>query len=435
MKKLLLTLGLSALIMASLSAEIDKPKRWFEVGMDLDASVSENLLGLTEVMHKDLVIDLPDIYRKMGNGGFKFNLGMRPSYFMNFFIDGWGIGTKTEVNYAASLGISKDLFKILAEGTDLDEDMQIGFSFNMQSFLSQSLSLGFNVGDFRVKVTPSYYLPLIYLPDPHTVLNIRMDSDGKISGNMEGVFELYSIVDLSSGIEGETFSTDAIAEAFSSLDSSEVLDQMKEVIIKGAGIDLSASVQYPLLEDLDLGAYTTIPIIPGTLHNKISGGVTFSAVSEEGILDWLTSNDENKGDNPFNIEGPNQTPMTAEKAEYRVSRPFRLGVEAAWRPIGNWFVLHPMLGVAMRNPVGDEGFALDRIYPEYRLALDMTFLYVLGLSVSTQYIDQVFAHTIGLSLNTRILELDASVGVCGADFLKSFTIRGVQANVGFRIGI
>ncbi|MBQ2081771.1 MAG: hypothetical protein II461_08415, partial [Treponema sp.] len=70
MKKLLLIMGLSFLALSTLTAEIDKPKRFFEVGMDFNASVSENLLGVTEVMQKDLVIDLPKIYSEMGRGGF-----------------------------------------------------------------------------------------------------------------------------------------------------------------------------------------------------------------------------------------------------------------------------------------------------------------------------------------------------------------------------
>ena len=84
MKKLILTLGLGALLLSSLAAEIDKPKRWFELGMDVDASVSENLMGLTEVMQKELVIDLPKIYKDMGPGGFKLNLAAHPSFFMKY---------------------------------------------------------------------------------------------------------------------------------------------------------------------------------------------------------------------------------------------------------------------------------------------------------------------------------------------------------------
>ncbi|MBQ1662445.1 MAG: hypothetical protein II054_08070 [Treponema sp.] len=435
MKKLLLIMGLSFLALSTLTAEIDKPKRFFEVGMDFNASVSENLLGVTEVMQKDLVIDLPKIYSEMGRGGFKFNMAVQPSYFMNLYIDGWGIGTRTDISFSGGFGISKDFFKLLAEGNSLDEDMKIATSFNMQAFLSQSISVGLNLNGFKVKITPSYFLPLLYMPDPHIALNVRMNSDGQIKASADGVFSVYTLADLSESLNGKSVSMEELQDALTALNTDDLLEQVKSVLLLGAGIDLAASVQYPLLENLDIGAYTSLQIIPGTLHNKISSGFDFSAESENGIMDWYTSNDEDKGDNPFTTDGPNLTDIVAEKTEYKVSKPFRFGVEAAWRPIGNWFVLHPMLGVAMRNPIGSEGFSWERVYPEYRLSVDMTFLYVLGLSVSTEYMNQVFAHTLGLSLNTRVFELDASVGVSGADFFKSFTVRGLQANVGFRLGI
>ncbi len=429
MKKLILTLGLGALLLSSLAAEIDKPKRWFELGMDVDASVSENLMGLTEVMQKELVIDLPKIYKDMGPGGFKLNLAAHPSFFMNFFIKGWGVGLQTDVDFSTGFGISSEFFRLLAEGNELGEERTISFNLNMQSFISQSASLGFDVAGFRVKVTPSYFVPLLYLPDPHAALTYRTDEDGKIYASLDAGLSVYSFVPVELE-EGDTIQE--AMEKLGNMDSDLVLGNLKDVIARGGGFNLSASVQYPLFDFLDLGAYTTVPIVPGRLFNKVSAGMTFSAESD-GIMNGLLGG--KSMDETFPVEGPNIQNPVAEKCEYKVSKPFRLGVEASWRPIGNWFVVHPMLGLAMRNPVGSEGFAWDRVYPEYRIALDMTFLYVLGVNVTTEYIDQVFAHSIGLSLNTRVLELDASVGISGADFFKSFTIRGLQANVGVRIGI
>ena len=176
----------------------------------------------------------------------------------------------------------------------------------------------------------------------------------------------------------------------------------------------------------------SLPIYPGKLHYHAFGNVT-AGIEMDDFLNYATDTEKNEEDKPYKINEPEWSGVQFDEEGYRVNRPFRLGIEAAWRPVGDWFVVHPRLGVAARNPFGSD-FNIHSLYPEYSISADMTFLYVFGFNVTTAYENQAFTHNVGIRLNARILELDMSVGTSNSDFLKSFSLGGAQAKVGVKMG-
>ncbi|MBP5358779.1 MAG: hypothetical protein J6Y69_06310 [Treponema sp.] len=411
MKRLLCTFAFLCLTLGSIFAELYPSKRFVEFGFDASVSAGQNALGITDVFTKDLVIDLNDLAKR----DFKLNFGVMPGFHFNVNVNGIGVGVQTDFDFHTNFTIDQALFKLLAEGNSLNESETIGMSVNMESFLTTSIPVKFKVGKLGFKVVPTYFIPIVYLPNPSAQVTYTTNEDGTVTANATANFDLYTAFDAST----------LLAENGSMPELSEILKEAKN-----GGFDLSAVVEYALFDFLDVGGYVNMPIYPGTLSHHAYGNATFS-FEMVGLLDWLTT--DPRPEKPFDDPEKTWSGVEYDENGYKVNRPFRLGVEAAWRPIGDWFVVHPKLGVAAKNPFGND-FSIHSLYPEYSISADMTFVYVIGVNLTTAYVDHVFSHNVGLRLNTRIFELDFNIGTSNSDFLRSFTIGGLQAQVGVKMG-
>lgn len=430
MKKLLAVFAL-AIAAAPIFADIYFPHRFVEFGVNADLEAGQNIFGVSDIFVKDLVIDLPKIYEDMGDGGFFLNAGEAVSMFANVNIMGYGIGFKASETLNARLNISREFFKLLAEGNELDTEVETSTSLSLESYIDVSVPIYLKFNGLKITATPSFFVPILYLPNPKATLTYCTQSDGKVYAKGLADFTLYSLIDLSGGIVTDE-NTGNTSFDFSGLGTPEEMLKSLMASTNGCGgVDLALQVEYPFMENLDIGAYTNVPIVHGLLKNSVSGSVDFS-VDMDGFLDYYTSGEETEG-NAFDVEYSVGNLVT-NSSQYYVNRPFRIGLEAAYRPFGNWFTIHPKVGVAMRNPFGSD-FSVDSIYPEYSLSAQFSLLNILGANLTTQYVNQVFAHSLGLYLNARVLEINLNIGTGGCDFLKSFTISGLKASVGVTVGI
>lgn len=430
MKRTIALLAL-ALTAAPFFADIYSPHRFVEGGGKLDLEAGQNLFGVSDLLVKDLVIDLPKIYDNMGSGGFYLNLGETANLFFNVNINGYGAGINVSESLSSTMNISKDFFKLLAYGNDLDREVSTSMSVNLESFINISAPIYLRISKFKITATPSFFVPVLYLPNPAAKLTYTTNSDGKVTAKGHADFSLYSLIDLSRGIkytesDGQTNTT----FDFSFLTNSSDLPQELLAACSGCGgVDLGIQIEFPWSSKLDFGAYANIPIFHGLLKHSLSGSADFS-MDMDGFMNHYTSQDSSGDAYTLDYKMSN---LETNSSQYYVNRPLRAGVELAFRPLGNWFTLHPKIGVAMRNPFGED-FTIDSIYPEYSLSADLSLFKVLEASVCTQYTDRVFIHTLGLTLNARIMELNFLVGTSGGDFLKSFNLGGLKASVGLSVG-
>ncbi|MBO4319437.1 MAG: hypothetical protein J5857_03100 [Treponema sp.] len=421
MKRLLCTIALFGITLSSLFAELYPSRRYVEMGYDIGVSVGQNAFGIKDVLVKDLVIDFSELNERFQHSDFMVNLGLNPGFHFNVNVNGIGAGIKTDLDFHGNLSIDRALFRLLAEGNDLNESETIGMSLNFESFISTSVPVRFKIGKLGIKVEPTYFVPLIYLPEPRAEIIYTTNEDGSLKAEAKANFDLYTAIDISP----------LLSETKGDLDYSKLTDSAKN-----GGIDLGAVVEYALFDFLDVGGYANIPIYPGKLDYHAYGTATASFEMEEGFLnnlDYWTSTEEDRGEKPYKYTEPDWSGVQFDEEGYRVNRPLKLGVEAAWRPVGDWLVIHPKLGVTARNPFGKD-FSIHSFSPEYSLSADMTFLYVLGFNVTTAYENQAFSHNVGLRLNTRVVELDFNIGTSNSDFLRSFSLGGVQAQVGIKMG-
>lgn len=431
MKKYVLALcAMVATFAAASYAELYPAKRFVEFGTNIDVTASENIMPLDEVFQKDLVIDFKKIYNEMGAGGFLLSAGLAPEFYADVSINGFGAGLHTGLSLSGGVGTSKDLFGLLANGMSVGDSVTTSLDVHLQSFLTTSVPIRFKVGALRFKVTPTYFVPLVYLPKPDAKLTVTSNEDGKITANANADFSLYTIVNTDAMFDEEgKFSTSLITNALTA-------DAILSEIGNSGGLDLGVLVElpFPFLSNFDIGGYINVPVIPGHLNHGLTGSATFTGQIDDALGYYTTKNKSDDSDEkPWSYDY-NLSDITPLDKSYIVNRPFRLGVDAAWRPLGSWLTVHPRLGVAGRNPFGKDFTFSDSMYMEYSLAAEMTFLYVLGVNVKTEYIDQVFAHSLGLALNLRVFELDVTAGLSNADFVKSFSLSGFEANVGLKFG-
>jgi hypothetical protein len=194
---------------------------------------------------------------------------------------------------------------------------------------------------------------------------------------------------------------------------------------RAMGFDISALVEYPLFDTLDVGGYANIPIVPARLKGKVSATATLSAQCDS-IMRVIT--DDSKFEKTAEI-----TDAVYSDANYAVNRPMRLGAECAWRPVGKWLTLRGSAGLALRNPFGED-FSVKSVYPEYKLGVEIVGIGMFGLNLSTEYTKKIFAHSVGIMLNFRAIEFDIAAAVCSPTFIQSFKGGGLCASAAVKLG-
>ncbi len=391
-------------------AELYPAKRYVEFGLGAGLGFSENMASVSDIMKKEIVIDFNELYSSMRKG-FIVTGSVNAETYFDFNFRHFGFGLHNKVNTSGRMNISRDLLGILANGIEAGKKTSVDMNFWLQSFLETSVPVYFKIFNFKVKVTPTYFIPLVYVPDATANFSFVNKSDGTMEANANVPISIYTAQKFGD-------SSDGLDIAFSTDDITGIL--------KNGGFDLGVLVEYPFTRKLDLGAYANIPIVPGRLKGKLSSSITAS-IKTPSIIDMISdSDDETESDYEM-------SDFEYTEDLYYVNRPLRFGAEIAYRPWRNWLTLRASAGLAFRNPFGKD-FNIRSFYPEYNLGVDFVLFYVLGLSIHTEYTQQIFAHTFQLILNARVFELDVSAGVCNSDFAKSFRSQGACAAVKVKFG-
>lgn len=426
MKKLILTITTLLLSSFLCFAEIEHDYRFFELGFDITAEASENIISVPEIFTKNILIDFKKIADGMGDEGMLINAAGNGKFFLNTKVGkNSRFGLFVDADASARLGLSKEIFTFLGYGNELDTPIVTDLNINAQAFTEVGFSVKSKIRKFTFKVTPSYYLPVLYLPQPKDAsCTVETQSDGNITADINANFDLYSVFDLSKVFDS-SLNFLGVDSVLSSLSSSNSITE----ILQQGGFDLTATLEYPLFRTFDVGAYARIPVIPARLIYSASGSVSYSAKVEP-ILDSYSSG----GSVSCKTEGPTFTDVVFGSDSYTVNRPLRFGLEGAWKPFGSWCTFYPSAGFAANNPFGDDFNWKTSLYPEYNLTADLRLAYVLGLNFTTAYKQQIFIQKVGLVFNARIFELDVNVASSSASFAKSWLVSGLQANVGIRLG-
>lgn len=408
--------ALLAFCLFPLFAELYPSRRYVEIGNNVNFLASENVMPLTEIFRKNLIIDLKKIHSNMSKDGATVAASVNEDFYLDFNFDKFGMGLHVGSDLTMNFNIGKDLFKVLdcvAPGTVYNGEVFVW----AESFATISAPVRFNVHKWRIKITPTYFVPAFYVPATTARGYAINGLDGSITVKAEAPFSFYTISEFKGLIKDGEFSTDFVNH----IDSGSLMSD----IATSGGVDLSASVEYPILSSLDLGGYIRTPILPGHLRHKVSAVATASVQTDSLMQIFF---DDKEFDT--NVE---LSDAVYSNCDYIVNRPLRFGAECAWRPVGKWLTLRGMLGAALRNPFGED-VSTKSFYPEYKLGVEVVGIGMFGLNLSSQYTKKIFAHGMDIMLNFRVIEFDFSVALCSSNFVQSFRGEGVAAGFGLKFG-
>src|SRR5574344_451798 len=280
MKKLLSVATLLLTTVGLCFAELYPTSRYVEIGVDVDAAAVENVKTAKEIFVKEIVFDLTEMYKGMGDDGMIVDAGAGAKAFITTnFGKRFSSGLYVNVDGSANIGLSKDFFKLLGEGNELDVPIVTKVNAGMELFVELGMPLKFKVWKGYLKVTPSFFLPLVYLPQPDATITVTTKSDGTMTADGVANFTVYSPIGLGTVVDSEMnfLGADALLDDLST--ASDVL-----IVLKAGGVDLNASFEVPLLNALDVGLYTRVPVKPASLNYSTSGTVTYKA-SVDPLLD------------------------------------------------------------------------------------------------------------------------------------------------------
>jgi hypothetical protein len=117
--------------------------------------------------------------------------------------------------------------------------------------------------------------------------------------------------------------------------------------------------------------------------------------------------------------------QTTTEGATNVYRPFKGGFSAVWVPRGLDF-----LAVSGNlDFVGYEGF-----YVDFGAKAQATLKNILTGYYSLSFEDLIWKNRVGFAFNLRVFELNGIVSLQSADFIDSFTTRGLYAALGIRMG-
>lgn len=431
MKRITAVLSLLTVLVSLAFADIHPRYRNIEIGVDASVSAQQNLLTIDDVLKERIEIDFTKMANDLGRNDMAFSVNSKADMYVDIKAGFLSFGIYVNLlDLTSGISISKDFFNLLGKGNEIDKPMDFTVGTRLEAFSDVYVPVGVEIGKLKVKVAPSMFIPIMYMPNTNIGGTCLAKSSGDLDVTLKTNARLYTLFNV--GAEGEGF--------LPTFDTNDIFGDIGSYI-NNAGFDLMCSAEFELFDNLDVGAYLNFPLIPGKLNYAYNVGVEYDIPFESiksVIFDKLLSDDStDTPENPTDPDddGPVITKEVLPDQEFKVNRPFRVGAEASFRPIGNWFAIRPAVGVAVRNPFGSDFSWGENMFPEYSLNLDMRLLYFICLSLTSSYQNQVYTQEVGFGFNLKLFELTANVASSGTSFEKSFGLGGVKAQVNFKFGI
>lgn len=402
--------------LVTLHAELNPPHRYFEIGVEVDAAVSNSWFSIPDFFQETLVVDFTKMSQQLHNGlGVNFNVDAGAH--MNINVGSiFRIGFFGGMNGTGQFNLSQGIIDFLAKGNaDGDHSIEAGASVDSLLYAEAGVSFQSFIKKLGIYFSPAVFLPAVYVP--HTEMTAQVTSlngGSKMEANADA--SVYSIIGM------EQFQ--------SAIDVNSILD------INNMGFDISLGAEYALFPFLDIGAsVTNIPIVPGKLRYQTTVTASFEYDTNSLFDSMLGKGSEDKTEE--NSEKSDEEFITfPEKSEYletpkAVRRPTLISLAASYRPFGEWFNVRGGLDFVINSP----------FYVNFNLGAGFHLLkmsklggHLFNFTLDTGYRQRMWTQRLGLVLNLRAFELDLAVSSCSGNFLKSFMGAGLGVGVGVRLG-
>jgi hypothetical protein len=350
-----------------------------------------------------IVIDLDRFF-----DGFNVNFGasIKPFSFNFNWKDKWGFGLDiAHIDITGNLSLPGNL-------VTLSEAVQDKFGVGAAVFVEVGVPVFFHYRDFKIKLRPAAYVPLIYT-EPNITYTFTDTGNGtRFEINYD--VQIYSLVSLED--------TDALAQ--------NLMDNARGIPQNNMGYDLGLSVEYPLLHNLDIGVdmvHIPVPFAAARLNHSMQlAGSVWMDTSQLNIEDLEDINDL---DDLFGYPDDFTPVYHYNAAGKKIYRPFMMALYTHYRPFESRFL----------TLVPSIGFSINYLYPkaaavEGGLTVRLDLVNMVIASLGVHYNDRRWKNSIDLILNFRALQFDVGVSLQSQNFVRSWQGAGMGINVGLKFG-
>ena len=381
------------------------PRRTLEIGFKTDAGLSNNFFNAKEVLQKDLVIDLTEMSEDVSDDGWQIDFLLNSELYFNFsFNRKLQIGFANGVESYGYMNISKKLFDYLGKGFNLYEVLKVDGKIDADAFFYSQAKIGYSWKGFHFTAKPALVKPLVHVENEEMYGTYHNPADGSMKVSAIADIKFYGGVDLEPILEGNFSFSDIASNLF-----------------KDCGFDLELAAEHKVFDSLQAGVYARIPMVPGDLTYTADWEITYN-YEVDGLKALLQGDYE---DPEYNYDN-----KVYGTGSYKIHRPFKTGVEFAWRPFGEWSTFRGMAGLGVKKPFTGDAKA----YFEYNLGYEVLLLHTVGAWISTSYKSEIFKHELGLIFNFHVAEIDLGVSLQGSNFKYSFMGSGAGAYLGLCFG-
>lgn len=415
MKKIItIIFVLSICVLAT--AEMNPSNRTVEFGVAADVGLSSNYFALDELLTKEIVFDFNDMAKSLDGNDFRLDAIIGADVFFNLKVkQKFQLGLFVNVDVDGYAALPNALINFVANGNKLDEKILGDFGVGASAYATIGASFGSSIRKIAFKITPEYFMPIVYIPRPDSAFSARLKSNGGVTADAHATIKMYTPFSLENGL--------------SNFDASS--------LFSSGGLDLTMEAEYPLFSFLDIGVkVSNLPLKPATLTSVAKISVSASAkIKDGGFIGYYTSETETE-------ENVVTTEKTVSEVEYgeeetSVYRPFKLSFLAAWRPFKTRILtLKPILAFKFNDPTAiDTGiFNAEGFDMEFGVNVETLLLKVFGFSLNMYREDSVWKQQFGASMNLKIFEVDVVIGGQSSEFLQAFSGKGISGGVCVKVG-
>jgi hypothetical protein len=384
----------------------DKPHRFVEAGFDLNASFANSYLRTGDVFVEKMTLDISKLADDLGNGLGVF-LDAHGEAFVNFNLGAiWGFGLFAGLDGLGQFKIPQSMVTLLAEGYRQDGEYSGNFDLGGAAFFETGFWASAKIRRIKFTIRPAYYLPLAYLSDPRVNYTVALADDGSVTVAGNYKVAMYTPLPLY-GLE--------------SLDDIDILMDRIDVgdMFGKGGVDLVLRAEYPVRHNFIIGgSLGHIPLVPAQLTDRytLSGGFEFHKTLEEILKNELSMPDP-------------ESFQTYEEDHTSVFRPFKIGVDAVYRPFNiRLLTVRPEAALVFNS------IYKTPVYLDFGVAGELNLADIFTVTAGTHLEDLVWKERIGVALNFRILEVTVGLTTQSQDLLRSFQGAGFGLDFGFHLG-
>jgi len=367
-------------------------RQYFEFGYNLGVGLDNGLMGISDIIKKDIEINMSQIAHDASKDEVGLNFDICGDFFitiMNIPIGGglWDFGVSGVTDGGINFSLSQSLISLITEGKAKQHSSTGIISVSGGIYADTGLVVSAQYADLKVGIRPAVYTPLAFIPKSGITYHLQAGETEALSLEAGGEIIIYSPFIGNSDMQ--------------------------------FGSDLSLEGEYTLFSFLDVGgSLSHIPLAAAQLEH----GMRLTLDKDKfNYKMGLNLEDQDAPELDFQEDNSYKNFIT-------VYRPVRFDVFARYKPLNSEFlIIKPNCGFSV-DINEKEGYFNAGV--EGQLNHKDMFIVHLG----TGYQETIWKHRLGFTLNLRVFQLDMEGSLRSQNFIGSFKGQGFGFDMGMRFG-